>query len=99
MSHDAARRPWQGEVRPATEESGSGGGSFELTVEGALGPVLRCALGASIVGESQVCATLRGTGTPDLMALVDLLDANGLLIEDVWVLPVSPGCSSRPARR
>lgn len=67
-----------------------GGGVFELTVEGALGPVLRCALRPSTVEESHTCTTVRTAGDCDLTGLVELLDSNGLVIEEVWRLQVAP---------
>jgi hypothetical protein len=65
-----------------------GGGVFELTVEGALGPVMRSVLRASSVHESHACTTIRTAADCDLTGLVELLDSQGLVIEGVWVVPV-----------
>ena len=59
---------------------------FELTVEGELGPVLRCALQPG-VAERQPCTIFRatadaGSGVADL---VRMLDAQGLTVESIRV--------------
>ena len=72
---------------------------FELTVEGGLGPVLRCALRPSSVAASRRCTTIRAV-SDDVAALVALLDSYGLRIEGVWVVPGSRGPSgSDPASK
>jgi hypothetical protein len=65
-----------------------GGGIFELTVQGTLGPVLRCATrpGQS-VDEPHTCTSFRATA-PDVVQLVRTLDSHGLVIESVWRLAV-----------
>ncbi|MFD7072899.1 hypothetical protein ACFU7D_21445 [Nocardioides sp. NPDC057577] len=59
---------------------------FELTVEGELGPVLRCALQPDAV-ERHPCTTFRATAGAglDLADLVGMLDAEGLTVEDIRV--------------
>ncbi|MER6940514.1 hypothetical protein ABTX24_02575 [Nocardioides sp. NPDC127514] len=59
---------------------------FELTVEGELGPVLRCALQPDAV-EQQPCTVFRATAGAGLgMAdLVGMLDAEGLKVESIRV--------------
>ena len=59
-------------------------GVFELSVEGALGPLLRCAVRpGSVVGEG-LCTVVRIRGSDrDLVEVVGLLDRAGLLIESI----------------
>ena len=67
-----------------------GGGIFELTIQGTLGPVLRCAVRPGrLVDEPHTCTTLRAAA-PDAVDLVQLLDSHGLSIESVSRLPVGP---------
>ena len=70
------------------------GGVYEVTVEGALGPVLRCALGLECVEVPVSCTTLRTAAADDLPALVALLESHGLVIEGVWLLS-TPGWVTR----
>ncbi|HET6654553.1 MAG TPA: hypothetical protein VFH10_18085 [Nocardioides sp.] len=67
----------------------AGGGIFELTVQGSLGPVLRCAVrpGRS-VEEPHTCTTIRAVA-PDVVDLVRVLDSHGLSIESVSRLPAA----------
>ncbi|MEU6135161.1 hypothetical protein [Nocardioides sp. NPDC047086] len=68
-------------------EAGSGtGGLFELTVEGDLGPVLRCALQPA-VAERRPCTIFRATAGAGagVAELVGVLDAEGLTIDDIRV--------------
>jgi hypothetical protein len=74
--------------------STQGGGVFELTVEGSLGPVLRWALRPRSVDESHTCTTIRTTARSDLPGIVELLEHNGLVIEGVWLL--TPGGVAGP---
>jgi hypothetical protein len=71
-------------------EPDSDGGVFELTVEGALGPVLRCALRPGRVEESHTCTTIRTVGVQNVPGLVELLDSIGLLIDGVWLVYREP---------
>ncbi|SDK56185.1 hypothetical protein SAMN05428985_104509 [Nocardioides sp. YR527] len=59
---------------------------FELTVEGELGPVLRCALQPDAV-ERQPSTTFRATAGAGLGVadLVGMLDAEGLTVESIRV--------------
>jgi hypothetical protein len=59
---------------------------FELTVEGELGPVLRCALQPDVV-ERQSCTVFRATAGAGLglADLVGMLDAEGLTVESIRV--------------
>ncbi len=59
---------------------------FELTVEGELGPVLRCALQPDAV-ERRPCTTFRTTASAGLGVadLVGMLDAEGLTVENIRV--------------
>jgi hypothetical protein len=63
-----------------------GAGVYEVTVEGALGPVLLRALRLDCIEGPVACTTLRTTAAEDLPGLVALLDAHGLVIEGVWLL-------------
>ncbi|MFD4324661.1 hypothetical protein ACFWQC_08510 [Nocardioides sp. NPDC058538] len=59
---------------------------FELTVEGELGPVLRCALHPDAVAR-RPCTTFRATAGAGLGVadLVGMLDAEGLTVESIRV--------------
>lgn len=62
--------------------------TFELTVLGAVGPVLRRALRPQTASRTQACTIVRA-GVPDTMDLVDLLfllQANGLKLEGIFQL-------------
>ena len=66
-----------------TRAEPAGGGVFELTVEGTLGPVLRCAVRPGrAIDEPHTCTTLHAVAT-DVEGLVELLDSHGLSIESV----------------
>ena len=67
----------------------TGGGIFELTVDGTLGPVLRSAVrpGRS-VDEPHTYTTLCAAAATDLVGLIQLLDSYGLSIESVSRLPL-----------
>ena len=67
-----------------------GAGLFELTVAGALGPVLRCALRPNSVDEPHTTTTIRAAAHSDISGLVELLDSHGVVIEGVWLL--EPEC-------
>jgi hypothetical protein len=61
---------------------------FELTVQGTLGPVLRCAVRPSrSVDEPHICTTLQATAL-DVVQLVRTLDSHGLAIESVSRLSI-----------
>lgn len=67
------------EPRPAT---------FELTVLGALGPVLRRALSPQRASQTQACTIVRA-GVPDTTDLVDLmrvLQSHGLKLDGIYRL-------------
>jgi hypothetical protein len=62
----------------------SGPAIYELTVAGALGPVLRCALRPHKVAQMQVCTILRWTAADrDVVDVMLLLESKGLTVEDV----------------
>ncbi|WP_107771448.1 hypothetical protein [Nocardioides sediminis] len=61
------------------------GGVYEVTVEGALGPVLRRALRLECSAGAVACTTL-WAAADDLPGLVALLESHGLVIEGVWLI-------------
>jgi hypothetical protein len=65
------------------------GGVYEVTVDGALGPVLRRALRLDCVEGAVECTVLRATAGDDLPGLVALLESHGLVIEGVWLVPAA----------
>ena len=73
-------------MRNGTPEPGPA--TFELTVQGALGPMLRRALRPQTASQTQTCTILR-TGVPDTVDVIDLvlvLQANGLKVEGIYRL-------------
>ena len=62
--------------------------TFELTVAGALGPVLRHALKPRTVSDTQTCTIVRASvpDTVDVVDLVSVLQAHGLRIEGIFRL-------------
>ena len=63
----------------------SGPAMYELTVAGAIGPVLRCALKPHKVEKTQICTILRAGASADrdLVDLMLMLESRGLKVEDV----------------
>lgn len=63
----------------------SGPATYELTVAGAIGPVLRSALKPHQVARTQICTILRtgGSDDRDLVDLMLLLESRSLNVEDV----------------
>jgi hypothetical protein len=63
----------------------SGPAIYELTVAGALGPVLRCALRPHKVARTQLCTILRirPSADRDLVDLMERLESRELKVEDV----------------
>jgi hypothetical protein len=83
-------------VAPAAPDDKGGGGGvgarpnragvvYEVTVEGALGPVLRRALRLEC-SEGTVASTTLRAAAGDLPGLVALLESHGQVIEGVWLL-------------
>jgi hypothetical protein len=58
-------------------------GVFEMSVEGPLGPLLRCALKPRVVVHSGRCTVLRVASPADLVELVELLISADLAIDSV----------------
>jgi hypothetical protein len=63
----------------------SGPAMYELTVAGAIGPVLRSALKPHKVERTQICTILRAGASADrdLVDLMLMLESRGLKVEDV----------------
>jgi hypothetical protein len=63
----------------------SGPGLYELTVAGAIGPVLRFALKPHKIAPTQMCTILRtrASADRDLVDLMVMLESRGLEVEDV----------------
>lgn len=59
---------------------------FELTIDGALGPVLKNALGPDLVARTRTYTTLVLETAVDLGTLVTLLHARGLHVESVFTV-------------
>jgi hypothetical protein len=77
------------------QDESTAGGIFELTVQGALGPVLRWAVRPSrSVDEPHTCTTLHAWA-PDVVQLVRTLDSHGLAIESVSRLSVEGDAADR----
>jgi hypothetical protein len=68
-----------------TPDCTSGSAVYELTVAGAIGPVLRCALKPHKVERTQICTILRAGASADrdLVDLMLILESRGLNVEDV----------------
>lgn len=77
--------------------SETGGGVYEVTVEGALGPVMRCALRPDRADDADTCTTIRVAAEADLPGLVGMLESHGLVIQAVWLLRVRAPAVSNPA--
>ena len=60
---------------------------YELTVDGRIGPVLRCALRSHGGDAAHVCVVVRAAGPEDLVGLMRVLDAHGLEVQHVSRLP------------
>jgi hypothetical protein len=74
----------------------SGPAIYELTVAGAIGPVLRSALKPHQVARTKICTILRAGGSTDrdLLDLMLLLESRSLNVEDVS--RISTPARSRP---
>jgi hypothetical protein len=76
----------------------SGPAVYELTLAGAIGPMLRCALRPHEVARTQLCTILRARGSADgdLVDLMLLLESRGLQVEDVSRIDASrPSATQR----
>jgi hypothetical protein len=60
-----------------------GAAVFEMSVDGPLGPLLRCALKPRVVVRSGPCTVLRAASPADLVELVELLISADLAIDSV----------------
>ena len=69
---------------------GSGHARYELTVDGHIGPVLRCALKPPGGDAAHVCVVVRAAGADSLVALMQVLDAHGLDVRHVARVPSWP---------
>ncbi len=73
--------------RRGPSESPNTPARYELTVDGRIGPVLRCALRSHGGDAAQVCLVVRAAGPDDLVGLMQVLDAHGLQVNNVSRLP------------
>ena len=73
--------------RKAPSESSGTPARYELTVDGRIGPVLRCALRSHGGDAAHVCVVVRAAGPEDLVGLMRVLDAHGLEVQHVSRLP------------
>ena len=73
--------------RRGPSEPSSTPARYELTVDGRIGPVLRCALRSHGGDAAHVCLVLRASGPEDLAGLMQVLDAHGLEVNNVSRLP------------
>jgi hypothetical protein len=60
---------------------------YELTVDGRIGPVLRCALQPPGGDAAHVCVVVRAAGADGLVALMQVLDAHGIEVRHVSRVP------------
>lgn len=58
-------------------------GVFEMSIDGPLGPLLRCALRPRVVVDSGRCTVLRAASAADLVDLVERLISADLAIDSV----------------
>jgi hypothetical protein len=70
-----------------TQEPSGVPARYELTVDGRIGPVLRCALQAPGGDAAHVCVVVRAAGADGLVALMQVLDAHGLKVRHVSRVP------------
>jgi len=73
--------------RKAPSKSSGTPARYELTVDGRIGPVLRCALRSHGGDAAHVCVVVRAAGPEDLVGLMRVLDAHGLEVQHVSRLP------------
>jgi hypothetical protein len=73
--------------RKGASDSSNAPARYELTVDGRIGPVLRCALRSYGGHAAQVCLVVRAAGPHDLVGLMQVLDAHGLEVNNVSRLP------------
>jgi hypothetical protein len=71
------------------QEPPGGSERYELTVDGRIGPVLRCALQTPGGDAAHVCVVVRAGGAHGLVALMQVLDAHGLEVRHVSLVPTS----------
>ena len=73
--------------RRGPSETSSTPARYELTVDGRIGPVLRCALRLPGGDAARVCLVVRAAGPDGLVGLMRVLDAHGLEVDHVSRLP------------
>jgi hypothetical protein len=76
-------------MTPGQETAKSSGAParYELTVNGRIGPVLRCALQPPGGDPAQVCVMVQATGPDGLVELLQALAAHGLEVRHVACVP------------